>query len=114
MTTFTALLDACVLYPAPLRDLLIEIAQTSLYRARWSSEINKEWVENLLANEPGRSRERLMRTRDLMNEAAAIRSRADVIVTYNLRDFPETILGGHGIEAQHPDEFICNLIRLDS
>lgn len=44
--------------------------------------------------------------------AAAILARADVIVTANLRDFPEEIVGAFGIEAQHPDEFILNLLDL--
>ncbi len=44
--------------------------------------------------------------------AAAIRARADVIVTCNLRDFPADALSPYGIEAQHPDEFIMNLLDL--
>lgn len=45
--------------------------------------------------------------------AAAIVGRADIIVTYNLRDFPETVLGQYNIEAQHPDEFVRHLIDLN-
>jgi hypothetical protein len=44
--------------------------------------------------------------------AAAICAGADVIVTYNLKDFPTTTLEQYGIEAQHPDEFISHLIDL--
>lgn len=33
---FTVLYDACILYPAPLRDLLMRLALTDLYRARWT------------------------------------------------------------------------------
>jgi len=44
--------------------------------------------------------------------AAAIRTRADVIVTFNLKDFPSASLAGFGIEAQHPDEFVSHLIDL--
>lgn len=44
--------------------------------------------------------------------AAAIRSRSDVIVTSNLRDFPADVLQEFGIEAQHPDEFVLNLLDL--
>jgi len=43
--------------------------------------------------------------------AAAIRGRADVIVTCNLKDFPAGALKSYGIEAQHPDEFLLNLLR---
>jgi hypothetical protein len=44
--------------------------------------------------------------------AAAIRGRADVIVTSNLRHFPAEILAYFGIEAQHPDEFVLHLLDL--
>ena len=45
--------------------------------------------------------------------AAAIRCQADVLVTANLKDFPSVILSVFDFEAQHPDEFIANLIDLD-
>lgn len=136
---YTAIYDACVLYPAPLRDLLMRLALTDLYRAKWSADIHDEWMRNLLANRPD-LQGRLERTRDLMNVAlpdalvvgyqglipslqlpdpddrhvlaAAICGRADVIVTFNLNDFPAANLAPHGIEAQHPDEFIGHLIDL--
>ncbi len=44
--------------------------------------------------------------------AAAIRGHANVIVTMNLTDFPREALAPFGIEAQHPDEFILNLLGL--
>ena len=44
--------------------------------------------------------------------AAAIRSGADVIVTFNLKHFPKNVIDQYGIEAQHPDEFITHLIDL--
>ena len=44
--------------------------------------------------------------------AAAIRSQAGVIVTYNVKDFPEEILSKYGIEVQHPDEFVTHLFDL--
>jgi len=44
--------------------------------------------------------------------AAAIKGRADVIVTLNLRDFPEEALSPYGIEAQHPDEFVVHQFHL--
>ena len=46
---YTALLDACVLYPAPLRDVLLSLANKGLYHARWTRDIQDEWVRNLLA-----------------------------------------------------------------
>ena len=53
---FTALYDACVLYPFALRDLLIELACTDLFDARWTQEIH-----DVLANRPDLSAERLKR-----------------------------------------------------
>jgi hypothetical protein len=44
--------------------------------------------------------------------AAAIRGRADVIVTVNIRDFPCNVLAPYGIDAQHPDEFVLHLLDL--
>lgn len=69
MTTFTALYDACVLYPAPLRDLLLRVALTDLFRARWTDRIHDEWIEALLRSRPDLTREQLERTRRLMNES---------------------------------------------
>ena len=140
MSSYTALLDANVLYPAPVRDLLLQLAVTDIYKARWTADIHREWIENLLANEPHRDRARLERTRDLMDSntrdalvtgyesqipslqlpdpddrhvlAAAIVGRCDVIVTANLKDFPEAALAPFGIDAQHPDEFLCNHMNL--
>jgi predicted nucleic acid-binding protein len=134
----TALCDACVLYPAPLRDLLMFLAVRDLFRARWSDVIPEEWMGSVLANRPDLKRAQLERTRDLMNThardslvtgfegmvdslalpdpddrhvlAAAIRAGAEVIVTFNLKDFPPESVAAHGIEAVHPDEFLSRLI----
>jgi len=140
MATFTALYDACVLYPAPLRDLLMRLALTDLFRARWTDQIHDEWIGSLLEKRTDLDREKLERTRQLMNThvrdclvtgyeplidaltlpdpndrhvlAAAIRTRAHVIVTFNLDDFPAEYVDRFGIEAQHPDEFITHLLDL--
>ena len=126
-----AVYDANILYPAPLRDLFIRLAQAGLVRGRWTETIHDEWVRNVLKDNPHLSSERLARTRTLMNEAvrdsvingyedlidsltlpdpddrhvlaAAIHGDAEVIVTFNLKDFPAATLDHFGIEAQHPD-----------
>lgn len=49
---FTAVFDACVLYPAPLRDLLMWLALSGRFRARWSEQIHHEWTRNLLRKRP--------------------------------------------------------------
>jgi hypothetical protein len=129
--------DACVLYPATLRDLLMELALTDLVRARWTEDIQSEWIENLLVNRPDLSRIRLERTTSLMNEyvrdsliknyhylipdltlpdpddlhvlAADIHGKANKIITFNLKDFPLDILNQYNIIPEHPDRFIANL-----
>ncbi len=137
---FTALYDACVLYPAPLRDLLIRLARTGTFRAKWTQRIHEEWIRNALKNNPRLTRERLEQTASKMNDAvmdslvthheplidgltlpdvndrhvlaAAIKGQAEVIVTFNLKDFPRQYLEPFDIWAQHPDEFISDLIDL--
>ena len=134
MPSFTALYDACVLYPAPLRDLLMQLAVAELYNARWTDRIHDEWISNLLKNRIDLTADMLHRTRTLMNSnvrdclvegyeplidslnlpdaddrhvlAAAIRCHADVIVTANEKDFPAKYLSQFGIEALHPDDFL--------
>ena len=134
----TAIIDACVLYSAPVRDLVVRLAQAGLLQARWTDEIHEEWMRNVLKNNPRVSRERLERTRSLMDAAvrdclvtgysdlidsltlpdpddrhvlaAAIHAGAGVIVTFNLSDFPPAILAPHGVEARHPDELFSELL----
>ncbi len=140
MANFTAIYDACVLYPAPLRDLLVRLAITGKFRARWSDDIHDEWARNVLKNRTDLSIEQVTRTRELMNKAvpdslvtgyskliegldlpdpndrhvlaAAIKANAEVIVTFNLKDFPKEILDEFDIFAQHPDDFIDNVYDL--
>lgn len=66
-SNFTALYDACMLYPAPLRDLLMQLALTDLFRARWTDQIHDEWMRNVLQQRPDLTLEQLTRTKDLMN-----------------------------------------------
>src|SRR5579875_3663997 len=63
-----AVLDACVLYPASLRDLLMRLAIAGAYAPRWTEEIHGEWTRNVLADNPGVTPARLDRTRRLMNQ----------------------------------------------
>lgn len=65
---FVVLLDACVLYPAPLRDLLLRLATTGLFAAKWTDEIHDEWTRNLLSNRP-ELEEQITRTRALIDNA---------------------------------------------
>jgi len=138
---FTAILDACVLYPAPLRDFLLTIAEGELYLPKWSDTIHDEWSRNLVKKREDLDPKAVQATIKAMQSAfpdatvsgfeelitglnlpdeddrhvlaAAIRCNADVIVTYNLKDFPSKELNKYDIEAQEPDEFVYNLIELD-
>jgi predicted nucleic acid-binding protein len=131
---YTAVLDACVIYPAGLRDLLLCLGEEGAYRARWTEQIQQEWISSLLRNRPDLTRERLQVTIDSMNEAiedglienyaylidslalpdpkdrhvlaAAIVGHAEAIITYNLKDFPADVLAAHRVEVLHPDDFL--------
>lgn len=142
MSNFTVIFDACVLYPAPLRDLLLSVATTDLFKARWTEKIHQEWTQNLLRSRSDISESQLQKIVALMNLAvpdclvknyeglieslelpdpddrhvlaAAIKCQADVIVTNNLKDFPENVLENYDLEAQSPDIFLNHLFDLNS
>lgn len=138
---YTVILDACVLYPAPLRDVLLSLASAGLFHARWSERIQDEWVRNLLLQRPDLKHEDLQRTRALMSSAipdclvtgwepfeqiisglpdpddrhvvaAALGGHADAIVTFNLKDFPSEVMDALQVEIQHPDDFVLNQLDL--
>jgi predicted nucleic acid-binding protein len=137
---FTVVFDACVLYPALLRNVLLQLATTELFRARWTEAIHDEWTRSLQADKPDITADKLAAYRQAMNDsvpdcfvtgyeplmkgltlpdandchvlAAAIRCRAEVIVTANLRDFPDEVRAPLGVRAEHPDEFVLHLIDL--
>jgi predicted nucleic acid-binding protein len=130
----TALLDANVLFSAPIRDIMLELAVANVFHAKWTADIHEEWITALLRTGRGRNRTALERTRTLMDTAtldclvtgyealipalslpdpddrhvlaAAIVGRCDVIVTMNLIDFPSEALAPFGVYAQHPDSFL--------
>jgi hypothetical protein len=132
MANFVAVYDACVLYPAQLRNLLLHLAVSGAFRARWTERIHDEWMRSLLKRHADLDRSKLERIRQCMDEAvpdclvrdyegiesmltlpdpddrhvlaAGILCHAGAIVTYNLTDFPAEILGPYGMDAQHPDE----------
>ena len=138
---FVVVYDSSVLYPSTLRDLLIRVAQAGLVQARWTDEILDEVFQSLAQNRPDLDAARLERTRSLMITAvrdclvtnyasliqvldlpdpddrhvlaAAIRARAQVIVTANLPDFPVDVLRTWDIDPKSPDDFILDQIYLD-
>lgn len=135
------ILDACVLYPAPIRDFLLNIGDLGMFNPKWSNQIQEEWISKLLKNRQDIKRSKLERTRNLMEEAfpeakvkgfeylidtiilpdeddrhilaAAIGSKSAYIVTYNLKDFPQEKLVGYKVIAIHPDEFVMKLVHIN-
>ncbi len=138
--SFSVTYDACVLHPASLRDLLVRLAMTRLFRAHWSDRILDEMVRSVLARRPDLSPTKLARTCTLMCHAVrdclitgyedliegltlpdpddrhvlavAIRSGSQVVVTENIQDFPASELEKYNIVPQTPDVFVRHLIDL--
>lgn len=138
--TISVVLDACVLIPLHLSDLLLRLAAEDMYEALWSVDILGEVERNLVAKlnlpaEKAAQRVKAMRTAfpaasvegyqglvDAMMTkdpddrhvlAAAVRGGASLIVTANLKDFPADVLAQYDIEAVHPDEFLLDQLDLD-
>ena len=131
-----AVLDACVIYPTVLREILIGVAARGLYQPLWSDRILREWVlataklgpiallqaegEAVLlrANFPGamvreqpaiEARLALPDANDRHVLAVAVAADADCIVTFNARDFPRHVLAEEGIARRDPDNLLWEL-----
>lgn len=128
-----AVCDACIPYPFHLRNVIVQAAVDRLFHARWTDAIHDEWMQNLIANTPELSPDRLMAAKRLMDlalpeariagyeqhiptinlpdpddrhvAAAAIAAGASTIITWNLRDFPVGALRKHNLVRQTPDAF---------
>ncbi|WP_159804518.1 RSP_2648 family PIN domain-containing protein [Litoreibacter roseus] len=129
-------LDACVLYPTVLREILLGVAATGLYQPQWSDRILEEWARATVKLGPGaevqaRGEIAMLKTRwpdasiaprdsdlarlwlpdenDIHVLAAAVAGSADVIVTFNAKDFPRATLAEEGVKRAAPDEFLMQL-----
>lgn len=139
MNSPIVILDACVLFPAPLRDFLMHLALLDVVRARWTDEIHAEWIRSVLKTRPDLTEKQLNRTKELMNShvrdclvedyeslidkltlpdpndhhvlAAAIKAEAEMIVTFNLRDFPSEFLTKFKMRAVSPDQILSELVQ---
>ncbi len=136
-----ALLDACVLYPTVLREMLLGCAAAGLYQPLWSERILEEWAR--AAGKLGPAQEAIARGEvvaaraafpaamvavqtgverrlwlpdpdDVHVLAAAVAASADVIVTMNAADFPRGVLAEEGILRVDPDHFLLGLREKDS
>jgi predicted nucleic acid-binding protein len=130
------LLDACILYPTVLREVLLGVAGQGVFTPLWSARILEEWaratrklgpvaevqaraeIAALRAAWPGAevavpdglaARLWLPDPDDIHVLAAAIVGGADVLVTFNAADFPRGVLAGEGLLRQGPDEFLTGL-----
>ena len=137
---YGAVLDACVLHPAILRGALLWLAQERLFRPIWSEAILDEWQTSLSRRFPDLGPDKLARMRsgfdafdaalvavpgtfvrvaelpdpnDAHVFAAALAGKANAIVTFNMKHFPEALAAEVGLEIRHPDDFIVNILDLD-
>jgi len=138
MAAFPVVLDACVLFNAPVRDTLLRAAEVGLYRVHWSQKILDETARNLKESRKMTQAQadhfvsELSRTfpealvfvpdeqvqamkndpKDRHVAACAVCANAQVITTFNLKDFKPETLSDWNIEAQHPDTQLCYLFTL--
>ncbi|SDP62860.1 Predicted nucleic acid-binding protein, contains PIN domain [Actinopolyspora xinjiangensis] len=134
--SFPAFLDTCVLVPGYLNDTLLRLASAEIYRPLWSADVLEELHRNLARmTSTAQADHRLRNMRQHFTDAevtgyesllpsmtndaddrhvlaAAVRGNAAVIVTANLRHFPEHALKPYEIEAVHPDEFLLDQLDL--
>jgi len=135
-----AVLDANVLFPTILREVLTDVAAAGLYRPLWSERILEEWRRAALRLGPDQQSAAgaeiaLLRLRfpdavmaddghqaidlDFPDPAdrhvveAALAGGAPLVVTANLRDFPQRLMNGLGLRAIHPDAFLLDLYGQD-
>ena len=131
-----AVLDACVLYPTVLREILLGVAARGLYEPVFSERILREWVlataklgpvaqaqaeveagaasrafpRALVTAEAGlQARLHLPDPDDVHVLATAVAAHADAIVTFNAQDFPRPVLADHGLDRRDPDGFLWEL-----
>lgn len=136
---FTCVLDTNVIHPIEVRDLLFWFAHYDLYTPKWSKHIFDEWANLMIRKELSleevekrinnvnlafpdacvQNYEPLIETlvlpdpKDRHVLAAAIKTNANLIVTNNLKDFPNDYLAGFGLVAKGPDDFATDLIDLN-
>lgn len=137
MTGPAIVLDACVLIPIRLATTLLWLAEARLFQPLWTGQILDEVERNLpkVGVDPQHAARRVAMMRDAFGSealvenheelidhmecdpkdrhvlAAGVAAGANALLTFNLRDFPREALTPHGIQAMHPDEFLCSLLR---
>lgn len=136
---FKCVLDTNVIYPLWIRDLLLWFAHYDLYTPQWSENICNEWISVMIRK--GVSEEEANLRAEKINEAfpdalvinyhslidnldlpdqddkhvlaSAIKTNANLIITNNLKDFPNDYLSEFGLSAKSPDDFLTDIIDLN-
>lgn len=130
-------LDACVLYPPSLRDLLLTLASLDAFDIRWSEEILEEVRRNVIEDYPDIDPDRFLshtlgamrsafpealvtpprvlaptpRQRPDRHVAAlAMTVGAQAIVTLNIADFESAVLAGAGVRVVTPGTLVDDLL----
>lgn len=134
----TVILDACVIYPAGLRDFLLRLVEAGVFKGHMTTDILDECFRSVARDRPELA-PKLARTREILEDAfadllvdgyqhlvptlvlpdpndrhvlaAAIVAEASLIVTFNLKDFPPDQLAPYGVTAVHPDLFVLACIE---
>lgn len=132
MSNFSALLDACVIFPFSLCNILLEAAYQELYQVHFSTTILDEAIRNRVKrgrmNQAVAEKFKAAMIRSFPNAlveapanlegkmenhpgdrhvlASAVYAKVDVIVTSNLKHFSASSLAPWGMEVMHPDEFL--------
>lgn len=131
-----AVLDACVLYPTVLREILMGCAAAGLYTPLFSDRILREWTRAtaklgpeaqavaegealilraafpraIIREHPSvEARLSLPDPNDIHVLAVAIAGHADCIVTFNAQDFPRHTLAEEGLDRRDPDGFLWEM-----
>ena len=138
--SFTVLLDSCVLHGTHVRDIMLRLAAAELFRPKWSDGIEEE-VRRSLTSKLSINSSNIDRLFEKMNESfpdakvintdilkpiegfrdkddlhvlgAALISRSDTIITFNMRDFKDVHLKRFDLAAKHPDDFLIDTLGLD-
>jgi predicted nucleic acid-binding protein len=136
---FIAVLDTNVIYPIEIRDLLFWFAYYDLYTPKWSEHVFDEWKDVMIRKgvDPEEAAKRVNKANQAFPDAlvtkynglidglklpdpkdchvlaAAIKCNANVIVTNNLKDFPQDYLQSFGIDVKSADDFLTDIIDLN-
>lgn len=134
------MIDACVLYPTVMREVVLGIARAGLFEARWSDRVLEEWARaaakmgpeaavfaraeiaslaldfpkaRIDVPEAALRKYRLPDPDDVHVLAAAVLGSCDGIMTMNNKDFPRGALAEEGLARYNPDEFCCRMLAED-